>query len=313
MQQVYQRAQLSKAYFIAAALFVSLMVLFVFPMAAHAEEVPPTDTTFITPTDSDPNTIDQGNPVKTPGTPVATSPTNDGSVDWEWTQPEGGLTPDAPVEDTTPDTTPADPAVTDPPVEADPAAEPVVAAPVEHPSDIIKYGYELSTQNSVVVRGYVDSTENKVTTNVTNSGDYTFKLWSITRENHFSDIAYGFFTVVLPTVVLPVYPPITVPQPVDNSLVATANTTNTDTVSDSYYYGSAKTPAITSSRSSVNENVVTTNSTSPAKVEAVSVPVVKASSQGWMILGLPWYIWLLGAAVGFTAWRWTRMTLHEKE
>jgi hypothetical protein len=321
MQQVNRHAHYSKASFVAAALFVSLSVLFIFPMAANAQQAPvpesaqkaPADENYVVPNDTDPTTIDQSNPVKTPGTPVATSPITDGSIDWEWTLPEGGVTPDAPTEQPT---EPTDPETTPDPAEvpAEPQPPVVQPAPAEHATDIIKYGYELTRYGTVYEQGTIASTETKVTTNVRSSGDYMFKLWSITRENRLSDIAYGYFTVVLPVVTLPTYPVISIPKPIEDTLVATAEAATDNSLANSYYYSSAQTPAITSNRSVANNTVASTANTSGAtNVQATTIPVVKASDQGWMILGLPWYVWLLAAAVGFTAWRWTRMTLHEKE
>ena len=280
------------------------------PVDGTASKLPP-DENYQVPADANPSTIDQGNPVKAPGTPVATSPTNNGTIDWEWTTPEGGLTPDAPTtapEQPAETTDPVDP-TTDPsqPVGEQPQ-QPSAPAPTEHATDIVKYGYQLSRNNVVVEQGTIDATSTKVTTSVNRSGDYLFQLWSITRDNHFSDIAYGFFTVQFP-VVVPIYPPIAVPSEITNTAVATAMTT--ETTADTYY-STASTPPITSSNSVASQTVASAVETVTAAPASAVPPIVKTSSQGWMILGLPWYIWLLALAVGVTAWRWTRMTLNEK-
>jgi hypothetical protein len=322
---VIQRPRQSQSYFIASALFVSFAFLFAFPNAAHAEDMPangsalapvdgaasklPPDENYQVPADADPSTIDQGNPVKAPGTPVATSPTNDGTIDWEWTTPEGGLTPDAPTtppEQPAETTNPADP--TDDPLQ--PVGEqPAAPAPTEHATDIMKYGYQLSRNNVVVEQGTVDATSTKVTTSVTRSGDYLFQLWSITRDNHFSDIAYGFITVQFLVVVVPSYPLIDVPSEITTTPVAAAMTN--ETTADTYY-STASTPPITSSNPVASQTVASAVETVTAAPASAVPPIVKTSSQGWMILGLPWYIWLLALAVGVTAWRWTRMILNEK-
>ena len=40
--------------------------------------------------------------------------------------------------------------------------------------------------------------------------------------------------------------------------------------------------------------------------EAVAA-VVKPSTQGWVLFNVPWYVWLLVAAIIFTAYRWVRV------
>lgn len=292
MQAVKQgRLYVSKVITVAFALFVSLFVMFIFPIAAHAEEVPPTDTTVGVPVE-EPVVI-----IEAPGVPVATSPTDDLNIVWEWTPPAGGLTPDAPVVTPTEPTDPASPTDTSevPPV------EPVV---VEYPTDITQYGYELWDQGVVVASGTVESAVNTVTTAVKSTGSYIFKLWSITREAKNSEVVTATVAIVAPVLQIPETPPLETPIPLETESVpelpesirasyASAVASNYRDVVSNY---SSDVPAN-------DTKVLSATDDKKDSSQAETVAVVKTSTQGWLFLGLPWYVWLLIAAVIFTAWR----------
>jgi hypothetical protein len=301
----------SKAKALTLALFVSLFVLFVFPVATHAQAVPPADTTTEAPAD---DTTSQGDEepaptVEAPGEPVATSPTDERDIVWEWAPPEGGLTPDAPVVEPVEPVVPTDPAEPTHQAEVEVPPETPVA---EHPTDITHYGYELSDGDIIVDAGTVESTVTTATTKVINTGSYAFRLWSITRDTQVSNSVFGYITIVNSTPVLPSYPPIEIPV-----LIGATPSTDIPTISQVVsntltYYTAVASTVISSDESTTNANVLSdTDTASPVSQAGVTAAVVP-SSQGWVIAGLPWYVWLLIVAIIFTAWRWFAMVAKNK-
>jgi hypothetical protein len=255
---------------LAFILFALLLVSSIFPSSVFADDT----------TNSDP--VNQVGPtVESPGIPSATSSASDYTIVWVWTPPAGGLTPDAPA---------ADPSQTDPSVQTG------------QPSDIIQFGYELSTQGTVIKSDVVDSNVLAVTTPVTQDGEYTFKVWSITRVAATSAPAVGGITITTP--VPPTLPPIEggiVPAPIDTTSVVDKPASSV---------GSTVNPPLKKSTNSANNSSQSTNASvlsatdiqNPAN-SAEKVAVVKASSQGWVILGVPWYLWLVTVVVVFITGR----------
>lgn len=303
---------ITEAKIIATALFVSLFVIFIFPVAAHAQAAPPIDTTTETPIDETPEVVDEETEpaepaVQAPGTPVATSPDDDRDIVWEWTPPENGVTPDAPVaEPTDPVEQPADPST--------PPTEPVEPVIVERPTDIIKYGYELTNQGVVVTSGEVESNVNTVTTQVSSNGDYVFKVWSITRDAQLSNPAEGYKTIVSPVPVIPSFPVIEVPAPIGavpiEDVVAI---NNAPAVSSNTYPSSAAPSGYIFNEFPPSADVLSDSDTGDSASPAETLAVVAPSNQGWVILGLPWYVWLLMAAIVYTAWRWFDTVAQNRE
>jgi hypothetical protein len=314
-----QLRALSTVHTVAAALVVSVLVLFIFPIAAHAEDTPPAVTQQAPastpmpvptkdgniPNEAVPNQVYVPNEsVQAPGTPAATTPTDVKDIVWEWTPPENGTTPDAPV------VPPADPTETPEIVEP-----PVVVTPVPHATDITHYGYELSADGTVILTGTVESTENKVTTKVDKRGTYSFRLWSITRDAQISDSIFANQTVVNPPI--PYYPPVVVPaaldtRPIDN---IPSSTDTSVAVNNTLFYNGRNQPITNSDVASANvfgdTNTGDANKTPSPQSDVATV--VKASNQGWIIAGLNWYIWILVAAIIFTSWRWYRNYAKSRE
>jgi hypothetical protein len=306
---------ISKAKTIAIPLFAALFVMFIFPVAAHAEPIPPTPPTLEVPTKDGqlPNENNEGevyvpNPaVETPGAPVATSPTTDRDIEWEWTPPVNGTTPDATVE--TPTETPTDPAGE--PTEPT-EVPPVETPPAQHSTDITHYGYELTEDGTVIVTGVVESTVNKVSTRVNSRGTYVFRLWSITRAAEISESVYANATIVNP--VLPTVPPIVVPTSLDTAPIDAIPAINEATALSTVFYNGRNVPVASSnvaSTANVRESSDSKNNAPSPRSDIATV--INASSKGWVLAGLPWYIWLLVAAIIFTSWRWIVTNAKSKE
>ncbi len=250
----------AKATTIAFGLVVSLIVLCMFPIAAHAEE---------SPNNLEPPAEQVGPPVESPGSPTATTPTDNANIVWVWSAPAGGLNPNYSEESP------------------------------ENSTDIVQYGYDLSNGETSVKSGVVGSETLTTTTGVPGNGTYTFKLWSITRAGDFSPVVTGTITIFIP---LPDLPPLEVPAPIDTTPIANIPSTTSATATSPNTISSTdiNISAPTFERSSV---LSATDQDNPVRVVDTAA-AVKPSSQGWVIVGLPWYIWLVVAAVVFVAWRW---------
>ncbi len=291
-----EQLAIPKVKFFAVALLVSMLALIAFPVAAHAEEIPPTPPTMEVPTKDGnlPNENLEGdvyvpNPaVQTPGTPVVTSPPTDRDIEWEWTPPVNGTTPDAPVE------VPAEPTEETPPV---------VVPPTEHATDITHYGYELSEDGTVLITGVVESTVNRVSTKVNSRGTYLFRLWSITRDAQISESVYANATIMNP--VLPSLPPIVVPEPLETAPIDTIPAANEPTALSSVFYNGRNVPVVSSSvASTTNARESDDGENTNPTPQSDMATILNASNQGWTLAGLPWYVWLLIIAIIFTSWRW---------
>jgi hypothetical protein len=253
-----------------------MLVLSMFPLSVHAEDPPNTDSGNQT-----------GTVVDSPGPPNATSSTNDDNIVWVWTIPASGLTPDAPT---------------------DPSQ--VTTPPSERPTDIIQFGYELSNAGGAVASGTVDSSVLTVTTPVTQDDTYTFKIWSINRVAATSAPAVGTVTInttpppVTPTT--PVTPPIDgsiIPAPLDSTTVTTPPAGKLTPTPVPLNKATDVTPQ--SSKPSSDPSVLSaTDTTQNALKPAETAAVVKSSTQGWVIMGIPWYVWLLLLVAVVVAGRW---------
>ncbi len=262
---------------LAFTLFVSTLVFSFIPLSVHAEATPNTDPANQT-----------GTVVDSPGAPTATSSTNDDAIVWVWTAPASGLTPDAPT---------------------DPSQ--ITTPPSEQPTDIIQFGYELSNAGGVVTSGTVDSSVLTVTTPVTQDDTYTFKVWSINRVAATSAPAVG--TITINTSSAPPVGPVTpITPPIDGSIIpAPLDSTTVDKPAPS-----SQTPTPVplnkptnvvpqSSNVSSDPSVLSaTDTTQNIPKSAETAAAVKSSTQGWVIVGIPWYIWLLILAAVFAAGRW---------
>lgn len=300
MRKVYSQAAISHAKQVASVLLFSLFVVCIFPVAASAQQASPADTVTEVTADDTPATGDEEDvplTVQDPGEPTATSPPDDHDIVWEWAPPKDGLTPDAPVTD------PAEPVEpTDQPVEP----------PTERPTDIIKYGYRLTNEGILVITEEVESNINTVTIKVINDGNYKFELWSINREAKLSAGVSGNITITSPVPIVPIFAPLEIPEPIGAApIVAVASINNTSTRSSTYYIPNA-TPVTSTDTSASNVNVLSSTDTNSSGSQADTVAAVKPSAQGWVIIGLPWYIWLLVVAIIFTAWRWFAMVAKNK-
>ena len=233
-------------------------------------------------TNSPPQEI--GTAVAAPSGVQATSSQSDTTIVWVWQPPASGLTPDAPV---------------DPPEEAS----------LEQPTDIVQFGYELSTNDTVFPSGVVDVSTPTVTIQVAGSGTYSLKVWSITREGVFSEADIGVIAIAIPTEL----PPITedlIPLPI-----------NTSTVVQPVIPGRVE-PKTSSPQITNNNNGSQTNASVPSVLSAnnVNTPVapieiagvVKPSTQGWVILGIPWYIVAIVAGGMFVLWRIVLVSIKQR-
>lgn len=158
-----QLLKISKAKVIALAFLVVAFTVSFSQAGAFAQEVPYTIPT------------NQTSPVvESPQNVATTSATSSRTIVWTWQSPAGGLTPGATSTDETPVT--------------------------ERPTDIISFGYELSKAGTVATSGTVASSVLTVTTPVTEYGDYTLYVWSISRAGDVSVKASGSITIAATTV-----------------------------------------------------------------------------------------------------------------
>lgn len=108
-------------------------------------------------------------------------------------------------------------------------------------------------------------------------------------------------------------PPIVTPPPIDQYVppaIALAEVKRTSAVGNSYV-------------ATLGGEVAATNTDAAANVAGAAdaqkdAPITNAaqavqpSTQGWVILGVPWYWWLLGIAIIITAWQWYRSGAFRK-
>jgi len=248
-----------KATIVAYGLLVSLFVTFITPLVVRAEENQNVEA---------PSEVVAGG-VESPGVPVATLQTGSNDIVWNWTLPAGGLTPGA--ED----------------IGEDP--EQLVT---EHSTDITKFQYEFSKQGEGITFGTVDSNILTVITPATEDGDYTLRIWSVTRAGVPSEAVSGMVTFAVTIPDLPDLPPIEVPAPINttpliNSPVSVGQSTT-----------GGSTPIV--NRDPINNsvgdpisNILQATNLDQAVAGADTAGMVKPSTQGWMIFGIAWYVWLV--------------------
>lgn len=101
-------------------------------------------------------------------------------------------------------------------------------------------------------------------------------------------------------------PPIVTPAPIDQYVppaVALAEVKRTSAVGNSYVATLGGEVAGTNTEAAAN--VAGTSDDNDAPLENTA-QAVQTSSQGWLLLGVPWYWWLLGVAIIITAVQWYR-------
>jgi len=247
-----------KAKTIALLLLASLLTVSLLPTTAQAE-------TF--------ETGEQTQPieaiVEAPQVVQLLSAPGDRTLVWSWSLPSGGLTPDA----------------SEPPEGED---------PTPNATDIVQFGYRLTRQGSETpVVGVVNSDTLGLTTVVTEDGEYSLSVWSITRAENKSAEVVATVTIVTPAPELPPLAPIkedVIPDPIDTSTLLSKPVASPGTSSNT------STPK-TSKRDGYPINSVTPNVLSATDGKKDVKPVetiagVQPTRQGWVVLGVPWYVLL---------------------
>ena len=271
-----------KAILLALALLLPALGVFLFSANTYAQE--PT---------SNENSQQISGPIESPTNVGATSEANNKTIVWVWNAPSGGLTPDA-----------------DTPV-LDENGNPVDPQPTERPTDIIGFGYELVKDNTNITNGVVNSDILTATTPVTDNGDYTLYVWSITRAGGESAKSAGYTTVFIP---IPNLPPIKeedIPLPLDTTpLVVVPIVEPSGTSQTSPQANSSNSPGYLTNTPSAS--VLSANNAIPNNVnQPATAGVAKTSTQGWVVLGIPWYFWLVVLVISYVIVRLLyRFTVH---
>lgn len=144
-------------------------------------------------------------------------------------------------------------------------------------------------------------------------GVYTFVL---TATDTLGNTALVTLTIkyeepFIPTPEAPITP--AVPAPIDPYVppaVVLAEARRTVAVGASYE-AAVSTDVMTNSESA-SSNVAGVNTDDTSSVAAASAQPVQRSDQGWVILGVPWYWWLLGLAIIISAIQWYRSGAFRK-
>lgn len=232
--------------------------------------------------------------VPKPGSLVATSSADNYTITWVWTAPEEP-TSSKPADET---------------VATEQNAE--LPEKEEKPTDIVEYGYELYSQEKLITSGTVKADVFTVSTAVKSDGVYTFNVRSITRESVVSLPAIGSITIASPIPQLPILTPIgpeNIPAPIDTKPIANISSTRNNRVT------SNSTPLPTSvdfGSNPARSNVLSATDAKKEITPVETVGVVKASNQGWVMFGLPWYAWLLIIGLGFVGWRRARLIMSKR-
>jgi len=259
-----------KAKTLALAFFMFALTLSFVPANTFAEE----------PTNSEPPEQISA-PVEGPSGVTATSEASNKSIVWIWNAPAGGTTPDA-------DT-----------IVLDENGSPVDPQPTEHSSDIIGFGYELFKGDISLTAGVVGPDALTVTTPVVDNGDYTLYVWSISRGDGDSAKSAGYMTVFVP---IPNLPPIKeedIPLPIDKTpLVIVPVVEPNGNTQSSPEVNSSNSPGYLTNTPSAS--VLSANNALPDTVnQTAAAGVAKTSTQGWVVLGIPWYFWLVVLVVSY--------------
>jgi len=257
---------ISKAKTLALALLVALLSLFVSPANLYAQE--PSNTETVTQT---------GPALDTPENVTATSPTNNRDIVWTWTAPDGTSAPDENGNPTEPPRT-----------------------------DIVNFGYMLTKDSVEVTSGKVEATIYTVTTSTIDNGEYVLSVWSIDKDGIQSKAATGSIKIFIPIPNLAPIEEATIPAPIINTMPVLTTPigggTNTSTAPQN---SAANTPGYLTNAPSAS--VLGANNPTRDNFDEVAVAgVAKASTQGWVILGTPWYVWLLILAASYVAMRLLR-------
>ena len=265
MRELKGRIQtLPKAKTIALTVFVSVFSLLAYPISTSAVTSP----SRVTVSQSPENLVSTS--VQPPGTTNATSLNDNKNIVWVWGMPAGGLTPDATNNEG--------------------------EEPVTHATDIIGFGYELSLQGTVVISGTVGSGTQTVTTPVTDNGKYDFRVWSITRVGQMSAYSEGSITIFTPIVVSPPQPAIEAPaavQPIGGSNAGSKPAANA-APSKPTATPDGETPTTTPE---ADAGVLSATNGNDLADPVSKAAVIAPSKEGWVILGMAWYVWLVIAAV----------------
>ena len=250
--------KLSTTRTLALALFVSVLGITFIPATAYAEDAPSSQPTSQT-----------GQVVESPSGVMATSSTTNRTIVWKWSAPAGGLTPDA----------------------TDPAETP----PVERSTDIIRFGYELSKADAVVASGAVASDILTVTTPVTENGDYTLYVWSITRAGDVSAKVVGGITIVTPVVTSPPAPEAVVPVVTRAPAPASMPVRSTRTAAPKTAVIFSTTPGYVANIPGAEVLAVSNNSTQDTTNKRFDL---------WgVVTAVPWYAWAGIVIVGYVVKR----------
>ena len=282
MRELFGRVlTIPKATLLALGLLLPALTVSFFPINTYAEEAQNNE--------SPQQTAPQ---VESPSGVVAISQQNDKTIVWSWQAPAGGLTPDAGMD-------------------VDEEGNPVEPQPTEHASDIISFGYQLVKDGTGIVSGIVGSEVLTATTLVTENGDYTLYVWSITQAGEVSEKSSGTTNVFVP---IPNLPPIKeedIPLPLDTTPLVPVP------MVESSGSNTAEPRATTQNKpgyltNSPSASVLSANSNTPNAANQVETAgVATTSTQGWVVLGIPWYYWLVVLAVSYIIVRLLyRYTVH---
>lgn len=264
-----QLLKISKAKVIALAFLVVALSVSFYQASAFAQEVPYTIPT------------NQTSPVvESPRNVAATSATSNRSIVWTWAAPAGGLTPDASS-----------------PEAADPNAQPPASATTQ-PTDIVLFGYELFKTGNQVTSGTVGSSALAITTPVTENGEYTLYVQSVTRAGDMSAQTSGSITISATTVV--------VPQPdAEVSATGTAETTPPPSTpvqrprktTPSTAVNFSKTPGYVTNIPGADVLAATNANDAPAGRGTEPFDIIAVMKT------VPWYAWVAIVAVAYVIMR----------
>lgn len=254
---------LPKAALLASVLMVSMTFSIIAPMIARAEEPP---VSLEQPVENKPV-------IEGPESVSATSEKDSSVINWVWSLPAGGLDPGSTDEE-----------------------------PSEPGREITYFQYQLFKNEAPISDvTKVEASILSANTEVISGGTYVLKVWSVTLNEELSAPVEGSFLFTASTI-KPELPPIkeeTIPKPLDTVLSvtkpATSETKNSQPVNGRTYYignGADLAPVNPSVLAATDANV-----TPPLDAPAA----VNASTQGWVIFGMAWYVWLLIAAGIFVA------------
>lgn len=148
-------------------------------------------------------------------------------------------------------------------------------------------------------------------------GTFTFQLTATNSFGNINDpiveLVITYFEPFTPGPEKPI-PPIVTPAPIDQYVppaIALAEVKRTSAVGNSYAATLGGEVASTSA-DAIPSVAGASDSDKDAPVANTAAQAVQTSSQGWVLLGVPWYWWLLGIVVIVTAWQWYRSGAFRK-